>query len=252
MGKIKDFLKLNWKGATIGGLGYIISMFILIMEQYFFNPLFAFFYPFVFPMIILVIPLFWIHNEITPILQLFFIVWDLIAYIGGLIFWIILCAFIQNKLRNKTKRQKLVFLVFILFLYLILAIISGILLFPSYHGDILPSRCYFVTGFMCTDYELKTDSVRLQIKNNLNSTLDLMNINLYNPISNEEYYCVGPNIITANNWQPHKTQTFEFINCDFKGGLVEGEKAKIHIKLKFQILNGEIREVMGDVYSTVR
>lgn len=242
MRKIIEFFKENRIGAIVGLL-YAVFGIILVNVLFTIKPFH------IFESILTIIGIIYI-----PFLSVFWFVTNFLFLIFGsyILSWIITTIFFvcfgastQAIIRTQPKKNTLIFFVVIaLFL-----IIFYLLIQPR--GPTPLNRCYLGTEFQCIDYLLKNDSVRLKIKSPFNSVLDSVNINLFNPTNNEEYSCIGPNSATISNWQPNKIQDFEFNNCDFKRNIKKGEKAKVVIKINYQIGN-EGRESIGELYAVVQ
>ena len=137
--------------------------------------------------------------------------------------------------------------------FLIILIMIGTL---GYFGifnpsRILPNRCTFSAEFACSDHLLRTNEVRVKLKNDIGEPIQLVSVSLTKE-DGTAIVCTAPALGT---WKSGETKEFAWTVCAAPTGLITGNKGKVLINIKYYAAASTVtytKESQGEVYSTVQ
>lgn len=114
-----------------------------------------------------------------------------------------------------------------------------------------PNKCSFSAGFSCTDHLLRVNEVRVNLKNNLGTSVEITAMNLTKN-DGTALACIPPAIGTFKSGE---VKEYAWILCAAPTGLTEGKKVEVFLNIAYHASSSSStfgRESQGQVYSTVQ
>ena len=142
--------------------------------------------------------------------------------------------------------------------FLVILVMIGTL---AYFGilnpsKVLPNRCTFGAEFQCLDYQLKTDAVKLRLKNSVGEAITITSI-VFRSESATAFTCTTPTPPAPPaglaGWKSGDVKELAWTVCS-GGGLVQGEKGKVGVTIQYNTVTsgvGYAREVQGEIFTAV-
>ncbi len=116
--------------------------------------------------------------------------------------------------------------------------------------QLLPDRCNFAAEIGCKDMMLGSNGMQLMLQNNVGESIVIDDLNV--KIGETQLSCAS--LVVGTTWASGETLNVPVV-CDFSGtGFVEGNKAKLDLKLKYYSTKAGSafsREVYGEVLAVV-